>query len=57
MVLLGELLLHQIIDGYDLLGQSFILLEAFRHEGDLGNGTKVWNHHCYWSEQASKVVW
>jgi hypothetical protein len=57
VVLLGQLLLHELIDSDDFLGKGVILLETLRHENNLSNGVEVWYHHSHRSEEGLEVIW
>ncbi len=45
MVLLGEQVLAQGVEGEELPGQDTGLDEAFRHQHDLDYQLKVWDDH------------
>mmetsp|Transcript_174 Transcript_174/g.336 ORF Transcript_174/g.336 Transcript_174/m.336 type:complete len:308 (-) Transcript_174:126-1049(-) len=56
MVLLGQLLHHQGVQGDCLLGHDAGLIEPFRGEHDLRNHGQVRSHHRHWSHQRFQVV-
>mmetsp|Transcript_51 Transcript_51/g.123 ORF Transcript_51/g.123 Transcript_51/m.123 type:complete len:378 (-) Transcript_51:4760-5893(-) len=56
MVLLGELLHHQVVKGVHLLGEDLGRGEAFSIEHNLDDERDVRRHHRHWTEQRLQVL-